>query len=102
MSARSALHCRPERLGARHLPELAETRVVGAVKEFARPQGRVELLEARDLARRYTAREMRPRKFVRVVEAGGRDQFGERLQCGGMKILDPHPFVADHERTLEI
>src|SRR5258707_4669784 len=91
---------RPEASGARHLPGFVEARIVRAVEQLTRPQGRIELVETQDLARRHPAGEMRRDELARMVEAGGGDQLGQRLKCRRVEILHANPFVVDDQSAL--
>src|SRR5262249_50152931 len=43
---------------------------------------------------------MRRHKLVRMIEAGGGDQLGQRLECRGVEVVHAHPFVVNYESAL--
>src|SRR5260370_41330677 len=43
---------------------------------------------------------MQRRELVRMIQAGGGDQFRKRMECCSVEVLHPHPFVSDHEGAL--
>src|ERR1700719_1953911 len=80
---------RLERVGARHRPSLAEAQIAGAVDQLARTQRRIKLREGADLGGGGALREMDRAQLLRMIEAGGAEQFGQRMQRGVVIIIDP-------------
>src|SRR6202047_4767631 len=84
---------------ARHRPGVAEAYIVGAVDQFARTKRRIELREGADLGGGGTLREMDRAQLLRMIEAGGAEQFGQRMQRGVVIIIDPIDLVRHHQRA---
>src|SRR5450755_3294784 len=85
---------------ARHPPRIAVARIVGAVEQFARTQRRIKPGEGGDVRRRGALREMDRPQILRMLEAGGGEQFRQRMQRRVVIIIDPVDLVRHYQRAI--
>src|SRR6478672_975259 len=79
---------RLKRVRPRHLPGVAEARIAGAVDQFTRTKRRIEFCERQHLGGRAALGKMDRPQFLRMFEARGGEQLGQRMQGGVMIVVD--------------